>query len=280
MRQDIVHSGAPLFGKFEHGALELLRFQEPGLIVDVGAAAGYVTKWMLHFSPGSRARCFEPFPGNWKYIDDVLGKDKRAEIRREAVSSSKGTMSFHVESVVPEGQRFSGYSSLGKLVDGSPKGSVQVPVTTLDDQISEAVRFLKIDVQDGELNVLRGATETLERGVDVAFVEFGGEIDLLDFLMERFVVFDHRYHIRPYVEGASLSSWKDLQSFQLSTGHSAFHGWPDEHLSDPKAFANFFRDERKRGVTVYTDLVCIRPGATEALLAKASAYTQLTASSM
>ena len=262
MERGRVNSGKPLFDRFERGVYELLQFLDPGLIMDIGAAAGYTTQWMLHFSPESRAKCYEPFPGNWPYIEGLLGQDPRVEIHKKAMGREVGEASFYVKGVVPDGERFAGYSSLGTLVTNeAPTGSFDVPVTTIDAEVDERILFLKVDVQDGELDVFKGAADALERGIDIAFVEYGGDEVLLQALLEHFYVFDHRYVLTPWGDDSDLSSWEDLESVRLTTGQASFYAWPIKHVDEPKAYVEFFRSERERKrTTVYTDLVCIRPG--------------------
>ena len=120
------------------------------------------------------------------------------------------------------------------------------------------------------MDVLKGAEQTLKRGVDAAYVEYGGERDLLDFLLERFVVFTDKCHVRPHVTDADTSAWTDLEPLRLSTGHDAFYAWPVAHVTDPSAYAATFKSERRKGITVYTDLLCLAPDKAEAIISACS----------
>lgn len=92
-----IRSGRGIFGPYEHGVFELLGQFEPGAIVDAGAAAGHMTKLALAYSPDSFALAFEPFPGNWPFLEKTLA-GKRATIIKEALAEQPGEASFYVGS--------------------------------------------------------------------------------------------------------------------------------------------------------------------------------------
>jgi FkbM family methyltransferase len=132
----VINNGRPLFGPHANGMLDMFSSVDPGLVVDVGAAAGHITRYLLNVSPASHAVAFEPFPGNWKFIEKTLGGDCRATIVRKAVADKEGEASFFVSSTAKgDWQAMSGYSSVGYVMsDDQAKENgkaIKVPVTTL-----------------------------------------------------------------------------------------------------------------------------------------------------
>lgn len=263
-----IRPGRPIFGGYEYGVFELLGQFEPGIIVDAGAAAGHVTNLALRYSPGSSAISFEPFPGNWPFIEKTLA-GRPATIVKAALAEKAGEAKFYVGSTAKvEGQwvGFSGYSSVGHIVtegmDRAESKTITVPVTTVDEHVSDRVLLLKIDVQGGELGVLRGAEKTIARGVDILYVEFNGQIEILDFLHARgYVVFDHQYLITPLKQDADLSFWEVTKDFSLSTGQASHYGWPASTPESPVEYCEMFKREAAKIGTadsVYTDIVAVR----------------------
>jgi len=259
----MIRSGKPLFGNREHGVFELLGQFEPGLMVDVGAAAGHLTWLALKFMrEGSYSIGFEPFPGNWQFYERTLN-NRPVRLIKAAVSDKEGEVSFYVGSTVPEGgwESLTGYSSVGHIIDAGkadPAKTIVSPVTTIDKHIHEPIRFMKIDVQGEELGVLKGATVCFERGIDLLHVEFSGEKDILEFLLERdYVIFDHVYM-------ASLSKGKNLpagwcieREVVLSTGEKALYLWPDETPSSPWAFAELLANKPDEFRFLQTDIIAV-----------------------
>ena len=68
-----VYSGRFLFDELEHAIYKFVANFEPGLILDVGAAAGYYSAFMVQLSPKSKVLAFEPFPGNWPHFEKRVG---------------------------------------------------------------------------------------------------------------------------------------------------------------------------------------------------------------
>jgi len=67
--------------------MTVLAHLPPGLMLDIGAAAGGITKRMLESSPNSRVIAFEPFPGNYPHFDKIVGNDSRVTLTKAAVAA-------------------------------------------------------------------------------------------------------------------------------------------------------------------------------------------------
>lgn len=261
-----IHSGHVFFGNRKHAVYSLLRHMEPGLMLDVGAAAGIFTKMMLNMNSGSRVIAFEPFPGNFAYFEKNVGQDPRVALHRAAVSDRAGEVSFFVSSVVagkePGWENYAGYSSLGHIVDeNSPKAnsSIKVPTVTLDDLVNEHVRFCKIDVQGGEESVIRGADKLIKsHGVDIFYIEFGGEEAILGFLEERgYIFYDNAYLLVATRNKPSVDQWKIVKPVALSTGKEAYEAWPRTAPRPFRDYCSWLQEQKKHIGNVQTDMVCI-----------------------
>jgi FkbM family methyltransferase len=260
----MISSGRPIFGDdIEKGFFARLGEFAPGLVVDAGAGWGFYTEQVLRYASGSRVLCFEPFPGNWPFIEKAIaGHDAR--LIKSALGAFEGEADFYVSgtaNAVGTWKDFEGYSSSGMIVPaGSRAGSFKVPLTTVDANVDERLLLLKIDVQGGEIDVLRGASKTFERGIDFLYVEFTGEAEILTFLLDRgYRLYDRRYTLFPRVKAPDLSGWDIVNKSIISTGGRTLKGWPKATPSDPEAYCEMFRDQAKRIGFIVTDLVAVAP---------------------
>lgn len=279
-----VHSGHLYFAPLKRGVFDLLPYVEPGLMLDVGAAAGIFTSLMVAKSPTSRVVAFEPFPGNVPHFKTTVGDDRRVTLIQKAVSDAIGLSKFFVRSTVagtePGWETKAGYSSLGYLVDAAnPRASeaIDVETTTIDEVINgEHVRFMKIDVQGGELGVLRSSRRAIaSRRLDMIQVEHSGERDVMDFLQDAgFVIYDQEYQLIPTKpEPVDFSAWDVRRKFPLSTGRIGLGAWPRSIPREAEAYAAFMTEQRMRIGGVQTDLVCVAPHFHDEFLSIAASIT-------
>ena len=150
------------------------RILQPGdLAFDVGAHLGYFGILMATVvgDSGSVA-CFEPDPGLHEALEGNVTRNEAlipadVTVARLAVGAARGAMAFET----------GGHSTRGRLSD---QGDVEVEVTTLDDAVGRfgAPRFVKVDVEGGELDVLDGgpalvASHTSSFGIEIHSRELG-----------------------------------------------------------------------------------------------------------
>ncbi len=69
---------------------EILAQFEPGLFLDVGAAAGFATRLMLLANPGGEVIAFEPFAGNIPHLKDILQDLPNWKLVPKAVADFSG----------------------------------------------------------------------------------------------------------------------------------------------------------------------------------------------
>ena len=270
-----IESGRELFGLGERNVYSLLPYVEPGLFLDVGAAAGHATRLMLKNSPNSTVTAFEPFPGNLPFFEKTIGDDKRVALHPNAVSNVTGDHDFHVGSIVTGNENgwesMAGYSSLGRIVDGETRTSgqlIQVQAVRIDDVIGDDhIRFMKIDVQGGELSVLSSAQRAIEENrVDLISAEFAGDQGLIEFL-EHYnpSVFDSEYLLIPRARrrwfgakrGIKSSNWSVFNEARLSTGRLAYKAWPTERPTESHEYAKFLQSANRKIGYVQTDLLIV-----------------------
>lgn len=182
---------------------------KPTGVYDVGAYRGEFTKTVLTIWPRVQVTCFEPqshlasdlialqerFPNQVSYEQCVLG------------SAPKDSVTFHMGDTA---------SSVLSNAVGVQYPTVQLPMKTIDQIRGSAqicpCNLLKLDVQGYELEVLRGAEETLKQDVEVIlaelnFLDIYAEVPLihetLAWLAERdFVAYDISSLIRRPLDNA------------------------------------------------------------------------------
>ena len=278
-------------------AYDVLASLRPGLMLDVGAAAGMMTKTMLSRSPQSTVIAFEPFPGNHPHFARIVGDDPRVTLVKAAVGSKVGEQKFLVGRTVTGSEKgwekFAGYSSAGSLIGddyGRESESISVSTVGIDDTIGDRhVRFVKIDVQGGEIGVLQSAERAIsEHRIDFMLVEFTGHVKLLEYLLERrMTLFDAAYTLVPKrrrsrfswkamlygTDRADLTNWDISGTGTLSTGIKALRAWPRATSRTLGEFCLFLKEERRRAGRFWTDLIVVAPHFREEFTTAVSATT-------
>lgn len=148
------------------------RLLKPGdHVVDVGGNIGYFTA-LFAAMVGSTGRVdvFEPVPANLSYLRRNVAALDNVEVVECALSDDVGEADFFVEHLT--GQNSSLVGDYAPLQRNSVKAGVAprvekvvVATDTLDHRYARTDRldFVKIDVEGGELRVLRGGLDALRR---------------------------------------------------------------------------------------------------------------------
>ena len=148
------------------------------VIFDVGANAGYTVARFRRLFADATVHAFEPASEEFAQLCGRWGNDNQVRPVRAALSDTAGSATLFVNSL-------SVTSALSPLIPSSapylPEGlreSAQeaVPVRTIDQYVSETgidrIDILKMDAQGSELNILKGARETLnQRRVGLVYSE-------------------------------------------------------------------------------------------------------------
>lgn len=142
----------------------LRRHRKPGgTVLDVGCHFGLISVLMARMvRPGGRVISFKPTPSIRAVCERVVrfnGLGAIIEVRPEAVGATTGTTAFY-----DRGDPGSNANSLVPL--GHPTVETTVPVVSLDGFTHArdlSVSCIKVDVEGGEFDLLRGAGRLLRR---------------------------------------------------------------------------------------------------------------------
>jgi FkbM family methyltransferase len=149
----------------------------PHVMLDVGAHAGWFFHCWHDWCPQASVHAFEPYPPSFANMQALYGSDPCVMLNETAVGSAIGKSELNVlaDSLVSNSLLAPDQSTWDEVHYRTGAVSrVTVPVTTLDAYCAQhavdRVYLIKIDVQGFELEVLRGAQDTLAR-TDHVFVE-------------------------------------------------------------------------------------------------------------
>lgn len=260
----VIHSGN-LFFRNDTEPYRMLSFLPAGLSVDVGAAEGRITKRIALANPAGRVIAYEPFSGNIPHFRNYVEGLSNVELRQKAIAATAGEATLNVNSILTgeekgwEGRK--GYSSGGTLLESRSIVSETVQVTTLDAEIGEEIRLLKVDVQGLELDVLRGARKALESSrIDLIYIEYEGDRRIIKFLLDLgFMLMDSGNYIYSQKEGRpepkTVSRW--FQKGSLATGRVIATGAIEKRPLDAEGYIDWFDSFGKHAL--HTDLLAVRP---------------------
>ena len=133
----------------------------PATVIDGGAAHGNWSRECSTIFPDAQYLLIEPLAEYEKDLQEVTRIIKRATVVPIVLKSESGAVPFNVH---PDLEGSSLFMEQGGVeVNGLAR---TLPAETLDvivrEQVTSGPYFLKLDVQGAELEVLRGAEETLK----------------------------------------------------------------------------------------------------------------------
>lgn len=135
-------------------------------VLDVGANRGQFTLACRLAQLGVPVVAFEPIPAEAAIFRQVHGKQPKVRLIESALGETKGTATLHLSKSVDSSSLLPiGKKQTELFEDTVEVGTITVPVQQLDELAGHWTgrtrQLLKLDVQGYELNVLRGAVETL-----------------------------------------------------------------------------------------------------------------------
>ena len=157
--------------KYDALTLKIMQIvlEEDSTFIDVGCHKGELLDEALKIAPKGKHYAFEPIPYLYKKL--VSSHGNVAIIKNVALSDKRGTSTFQFVKTNPA------YSGLKKR--SYPKKEdieeIEVVLDTMDNQLktAEKVNLIKIDVEGGEMGVLKGAVNTLKKWSPVVIFEHG-----------------------------------------------------------------------------------------------------------
>lgn len=149
------------YGEYNPDETEMILSLASGVCLDIGANIGVISQALL--ASGHEVVAFEPQPEIFKLLaENCVG----AMLHNCAVGSAAGTATMPKVQYSAKGN----FGGLG-IGDSSIYGSITVPVNTIDTFGFKNVGFIKIDVEGYELEVLKGAIDTICRDRPVLYIE-------------------------------------------------------------------------------------------------------------
>jgi FkbM family methyltransferase len=140
--------------------------------IDIGCHKGEILEKILYHSPKGCHFAFEPIPDMYQSLQSRFGNT--AKIFPYALGdTSDNKVTFNIVTNAPA------YSGLRqRSYDDLPEAQIkqiEVDERRLDDVLSEGVHidFIKIDVEGGDYNVLKGAERIIKENNPLIIFEFG-----------------------------------------------------------------------------------------------------------
>ena len=140
------------------------------VVLDVGANKGQFMDLILKNFKNFRLElyAFEPHPQSFEKLNEKFRKVKFIEFINKAL----GKKNSNAKLWDYKGSKGSEHASLDKsifeAVHGKTVESIDIPVITLDSFVTQKnikkIDFIKIDVEGSEIDVLKGASETIKSG--------------------------------------------------------------------------------------------------------------------
>lgn len=138
--------------------------------IDIGCHKGEILEVMIGLAPNGTHFAFEPIPSMYADLQKKFGS--KATIFPVALSDVSGSTTFQHVTNAPA---YSGINLRAYAISNPAVQEIQVEVKTLDELIPSDTRIdlIKIDVEGGEFNVLKGALQTLKENKPVVIFECG-----------------------------------------------------------------------------------------------------------
>ena len=148
-----------------NGEKALLECLLPGCrrVLDVGANVGNFAGLALRINPQLQLVCFEPDPEAFKILSGRFSSSQ-VKVENLALGNQNGEVPF--VSFVDSWELGSFYERPG-IAESYQQKTIRVAVKTLDEYCKQAgwdsIDYVKIDVEGGEMDVLRGMESLLQK---------------------------------------------------------------------------------------------------------------------
>lgn len=139
--------------------------------IDIGCHKGEILEEILKRAPRGKHIAFEPIPFLFQQLKENF-QSKNVEVFDVALSNGTGKTTFNY---VVDAPAYSGLKQRDYKIKKPKIEQLTVKLETLDHLLPKDYRvdFIKLDVEGGEFNVLKGAEKTLNKFYPVIIFEFG-----------------------------------------------------------------------------------------------------------
>jgi FkbM family methyltransferase len=158
---------------YDHHTYHIMRMilSDSSNCIDVGAHVGSILNEIIKLAPHGSHYAFEPIPS----LHQALREDARyssVTLYDYALSDQKGEHSFFL---VKNDMAYSGLKQRRYDRDDPQVEEIRVKTACLDDLVSadQTIKFIKIDVEGGELPVMRGAERLIRQHQPYIIFESG-----------------------------------------------------------------------------------------------------------
>ena len=210
--------------KYDRLTKEIIKkfIQKSHNCIDVGCHKGEILCQIIKFAPNGKHFAFEPIPYLLQSLKERF--DNKATILPYALSNNNGATTFQLVKNAPA---YSGIRKRKYEIQNPDIEEIIVEKRTLDSIISknEIINFIKIDVEGGEFDVLKGAENLLKKHKPIILFECGkgasdhydtSPNDLFDFLNKKIGL--NIYTLQSFIkEQKPLSKSEFEHHFETST---------------------------------------------------------------
>jgi FkbM family methyltransferase len=149
---------------------------EEGTVLDIGANIGVMSYYLAKRSKRRTVLAFEPIPYNFRNLERIRSRYRldNLSLFQLALGDQDGT----IEMVLPEQKsvRFHGLAHVKTALDSDPGEIFQCRILRLDDFESlkgneVQIKGIKMDVENFEYYVLKGATHLLKKHKPLIYCE-------------------------------------------------------------------------------------------------------------
>lgn len=159
---DVMHGLIAFTGVYEDELTTHIsrKARQGGVLVDVGANAGYFSLIWASLNSSNKVLAFEASPRNIPILNENIemnGLMDRIAVHAQALGKEQGTLPFDLG---PEEQ-----TGWGGITLDASETSVEVPVERLDSLIDDntIIDVMKVDVEGADTWVIMGAEKLLEK---------------------------------------------------------------------------------------------------------------------
>ena len=134
--------------------IDKLKFDKDEVFIDCGAYIGdTIDDFLIHCQEYKQIVAFEPEPKNFEKLKAKYGSYPKITLLNAGVYDREGVINF-------TGTEISGTV----FTEGMAKANIiSVEIKTIDNLNLEKVTFIKMDIEEAELNALKGAEKTIRR---------------------------------------------------------------------------------------------------------------------